>query len=259
MLQKARGFPLRRYSPPVVSPGPALPPGRRVRRAAPGGPAPQEPEESGKAGTKRKVLVCQCVGHNKGCQLPFETQRESPEGSAETVPMRPYICNPLRAPPSPVPFAPLAAQPCFSNNDHRTQLISFSPPSFSRSLLSQEPETHCCEAGAGWEGHARTPAAGGPSAGSRCSCEVVRDTCVRSTTGEADKERALVLQYPHRYPWIHTGHEHVLLPTAHRHRLHRKGHALQMCMQQSLSRYSPIAIVRLYHKFEVYTHFVLYK
>lgn len=126
---------------------------------------------SGKNGTKRRGLMCQCVGHNKGSPLPFETQRESPEESAETVPMRPYICNPLRAPPRPVPLPSPAAKPCFSKDEHRTQLISFPralPPSFSRSLLSPEPETHRCAAGAGGRGHTRTPAAAGPSAGDRC-------------------------------------------------------------------------------------------
>lgn len=80
--------------------------------------------------------MCRCVGHNKGSQLPFETQRDSPEESAETVPMHPYICNPLGGPP-PIPFAPLAAKPCFSNNKHRTQLIF--PPSLLSLQVSHAP------------------------------------------------------------------------------------------------------------------------
>lgn len=67
--------------------------------------------------------------------------------------------------PSPRSLAPLAAQPPFSHSHHRTRLISppsALPPSFPRSLLSQEPEPHCCEAGARWKGHARTPRLGVP-------------------------------------------------------------------------------------------------
>lgn len=57
--------------------------------------------------------MCQCVGHNKGSQLPFETQRDSPEESAETVPMDPYICNPLGVPPHPHSLCPPRCQVLF--------------------------------------------------------------------------------------------------------------------------------------------------
>lgn len=65
--------------------------------------------------------MSQCVGHNKGSQLPFETQRESPEELAEAMRMLPYICNPLRG--------PSLCPTLFSlDNHHRTQLISSSLP-----------------------------------------------------------------------------------------------------------------------------------
>lgn len=41
------------------------------------------------------------VGHNKGSRLPFESQRESPEGSAKTVPLLLTYVTPSGLPPSP--------------------------------------------------------------------------------------------------------------------------------------------------------------
>lgn len=188
-------------SPRLSSPVPARGTGRgfalsQVRRPGPGSPGGAE-----RPGRRGRVLMCQCVGHNKGFQFPFETQRESPEESAEPVPKRPYICNPLRAASRPVPSAPL---PAFSAHSSSLPPPTALPPSFSRSLLSEDPETHCCEAGAGWKGHARTPAAAGPPAGSRCSGAGHHF----SSHGKQIKQW---VWYFRTQLWVHRAHECVLL------------------------------------------------
>lgn len=112
------------------------------------------------------------VGHNKGSRLPFETQRESPEGSAKNGAAAPYICNPLRASPSPRSLCFPRCQAGFlsQRTSHATQ-ISFpqlSPQVSHASFCLQSPKLTAgkqeppgkANSGQLWSGSAVTAALG---------------------------------------------------------------------------------------------------